>query len=843
MKYLLGIFLLLLGGSAWSQYVIKGNVLDEYGKGIPGVRISLQNSTYGVPTNAKGAYFLEVDEKGVYQVTYSMLGFETKVDTVEVINKINLHNNTLIETSTELNTVEIYADKRDIAKEVMKAVIDNKKNMKRQFTSYQCNTYIKTSLEKENRIPLFIQNQDEEPEGRKKMNFIESYSVSRFQANHTYKEEILAHQDFSDKSTSEVVVSADFGNPNSILPSQAIEYNPYIFFEKIQDGEFVPYQNLIDLPKVSSKPLVSPLAINAFINYKFYLKSVFIENGQKIYDIIVEPRFKESPLFSGNLFIIDSLWVIKSMDLSINSSAMEFFKDFRIIQDYELIDGNWIPVRREFIYTINDGVDRVLANTRVDHSNYLFDIEFDKNEFKNVIMEYQDDAFDKDSLYWAETRPIQLKPEELAFIVEQDSIAKEISSDGYIDSVNTEYNRVTFWDVLLSGVGFRNREKGQEIFINPIISQVQPFGIGGYRHRIGGSYSKEFKKNAHKIRVNGDLDYGFRNEDVKGDLGVEYTFLPKKFGSFKVSGGDIYDLVTMQQNITGVFSRGNYVRKTFFGLSQRLELVNGLYGRLSYDYSTRQSITGLEFAPWVDSVGTALGWQKPQPFETYTVSIFELELLYRFKQKYIIKRGKKIVVGTEFPQLRLNYKKGIPDMFGSDVNFNYIEIGASDEITFGTFGKMKWDVEVGSFLGDKSNLDQVQFIEQKFFRGSDFFLFSNPLMSMQLLDSTFNTARPFLQSYVIHHFNGALLGKVPLINKLKLEIVAGGGVLFIADLKYQHAEAYVGIERKFKIKKQLFKVAAFYVFRQTGSENPNSTLFSFKIGMDFFNSWTNQWSW
>ena len=232
MKYLLSIFLLLLGGSAWSQYVINGNVLDEYGQGIPGVRISLQNSTYGVPTNAKGAYFLEIEEKGVYQITYSMLGFETKVDTVEVLDKINLHNNTLIETSTELNTVEIYADKRDIAKEVIKAVIDNKKNMKRQFTSYQCNTYIKTSLEKENRIPMFIQNQEEEPQGRQKMNFIESYSLSRFQANHTYKEEILAHQDFSDKSASEVVVSADFGNPNTILPSQTIEYNPYIFFEK-----------------------------------------------------------------------------------------------------------------------------------------------------------------------------------------------------------------------------------------------------------------------------------------------------------------------------------------------------------------------------------------------------------------------------------------------------------------------------------------------------------------------------------------------------------------------------------------------------------------------------------
>lgn len=818
--------------------MVKGNVLDEYGKGIPGVRVSVENSTYGVPTNANGAYFLEIEDKGQLIITYSMLGFESNTDTILVEDKVNLHNVTLKEQSTELGTVEIYADKRDIAKEVMKAVIDNKKYMKRQFESYQCNTYIKTGLEKENRIPLF-KNEDE-PEGRQKMNFTESYSITRFQEKSTYKEEIVAHHDYTDKAASSVVVSADFSNPNSLLPSQSIEYNPYIFFEKTQDGDFDPYQNLIDLPKVSSKPLVSPVALNAFINYKFFLKSIFIEDGQKIYDIIVEPRFKESPLFSGNLFIIDSLWVIKSMDLAINSSAMEYFKDFRIIMDYENIEGNWVPIRREFTYTINDGSDRVLANTRVHHSDYQFNVDFDKNEFKNVILEYRDDAFEKDSIFWEETRPIQLKAEELSFIKEQDSIRREIESDEYVDSVNAEFNKVTFFDILLSGVGFRNREKRQEIFINPLISQFQFFGVGGYRYKFGGSYSKEFD-NAQKMAVTGFIDYGFINKDVKGDLGVEYTFLPKKFGSFKVRGGDVYDFVTMEQSVTSFFSTGNYVRKTYVGLSQRLELVNGLYGRLSYDYSIRRSIADLETAPYMDTIGAYLGWQAPQPYETYTVSIFELELLYRFKQQYVIKRGKKIIVGTEYPQLRFAYKIGVPKMFGSDVNFSYVEIGASDEVTLGTFGKMKWDVELGSFLGRKSNIDNIQFIEQKFFRGSDFFLFTLPLQSLQLLDSTFNTARPFAQAYVIHHFNGAIMSKIPLINKLGLELFGGGGALYIQDVNYAHLEAYVGIERKFKIRKQLFKVGIVYAFRE--NSNPNTALFNLKFGIDFFNSWTNEWSW
>lgn len=821
-------------------------VKNEAGIGVPGVRISVENTTYGVASNNNGAYFLEVPEQAQVIIKYGMFGFETKIDTLKLTKSTIIHDVTLRKEAEQLGEVEVVAEKGNVAKEIIQKVIENKKNIQGQYESYQCETYIKTSLEKEDRFKQLkevkeLANQNgtgEEPivPARQKMNFIESNSITRFKQNATYRETVLAHNDYSEKSNNTVTVSADFSDPNSIMPSQTIAYNPYIFFEKVQDGDFDPYQNLINLPKVSSNPLVSPLAINAFINYKFSLLGVFEEDGQKIFDIKVEPRFSEAPLFSGNLYIIDSLWVIKSMDLSINSSAMAYFKDFRIIQDYEQVDGKWVPVRREFSYTINDGMSIVMANTRVHHDNYLFDLEFEKNTFKNILMDYDVDAFNKDSIYWEQTRPIQLKSEELAFIHEQDSIERVITSDSYIDSVNTAYNKLRFWDIVLSGVGYRNREKKQEIFINPLIAQVIPFGVGGYRHRLGGMYSKEFE-NAHLIRVNGQIDYGFRNNDLKGELGVEYTYLPLHFGSLKISGGDNYDFVTMEQSIADFFSPGNYVRKTFINVSQRYELINGLYGRVTFDYSTRRDISHLKAAPYVDSLKEVLGWQPIVPYETYTVTILDLQLVYRFKQKYILKGNKKLIVGSVLPELRLRYKAGIPGLFNSDVNFNFLEIGASDKITFGTFGDMKWDVEAGTFFGKTA--DQVQYVERRFFRGSDLFFFSDPLNTMQLLDSTFNTTQPYLQAFVIHHFKGAIMNKIPLVNKLRLELVAGAAFLLIDSENYEHFEFYGGLERKLKIRSQLFKVGVFYVLRQN---NASSVSLNFKIGLDFFNSFTNDWS-
>jgi len=166
-----------------------------------------------------------------------------------------------------------------------------------------------------------------------------------------------------------------------------------------------------------------------------------------------------------------------------------------------------------------------------------------------------------------------------------------------------------------------------------------------------------------------------------------------------------------------------------------------------------------------------------------------------------------------------------------------LEIGASDHVDFGTFGDLKWDVEAGTFFGKTAS--EVQFIERKFFRGSDLFFFSPPLQTMQLLDSTFNTTRPYLQAFAIHHFNGAIMDKIPLINKLKLQLVGGAAALFIEEDNYAHVEFYAGLERVFKIRKQLFKLSTFYVVRANGAA---SVSLNFKFGIDFFNSFTNSWS-
>ena len=72
MKLLLALIFICLGFLGHSQYVLKGKVTDQYEEGIPGARIYIQNSTYGVISNYNGDYFFELKKAGTYQIVYSM---------------------------------------------------------------------------------------------------------------------------------------------------------------------------------------------------------------------------------------------------------------------------------------------------------------------------------------------------------------------------------------------------------------------------------------------------------------------------------------------------------------------------------------------------------------------------------------------------------------------------------------------------------------------------------------------------------------------------------------------------------------------------------------------------
>jgi len=97
-----------------------------------------------------------------------------------------------------------------------------------------------------------------------------------------------------------------------------------------------------------------------------------------------------------------------------------------------------------------------------------------------------------------------------------------------------------------------------------------------------------------------------------------------------------------------------------------------------------------------------------------------------------------------------------------------------------------------------------------------------------------------MQAFYLHHYNGYILKKIPLIRSLNFESIAGTSLMLINDINYVHAEFFVGVERKFKMLGEYFKYGFYYVSRVNDMAAPQ---LRFKIGLDFYNTFTNKWSW
>ncbi|GAB4131558.1 MAG: DUF5686 and carboxypeptidase regulatory-like domain-containing protein [Bacteroidia bacterium] len=837
--------------------VVKGVIRDTTGQPIPYVAVVVKNSTYGVNSNLNGAYFLEL-KPGRYTLVFSQLGLQTQEHSVSITDeKPVILNITMNTESRMLSQVVIKATgDRDMGKEIMKKVIDHRSEYWDKVQNYKCNTYQKSSLEKiliekpgADTIPVKPKEEPKDTTKRKgkgkdeleeviknkQLNLIESVSETYFKRPNTFKENIFAYHDFAEKkrpNNGGTSRGFDYGE-HEIAPVQYYSENPYLLISDAQSIDFNFYKNQIEAPALCSRPLLSPAAATAFVSYRFDLLSTFVSDGKKIHKIGVNPLFREDALFNGVMFIEDSSWAIISVNLNINPGVLLYCKDFSVIQDYsEVQAGIYLPVRREFIYTIREGKYNIIGNMRVDHSNYEVNIAIPEKLFNDEVKHYAVDAFDKDSAYWSEKRTIQLDEKELKYIHTVDSLAAYYESEKYLASLDSSFNKITFWSFVLYGVGHRNRARGNEFYFEPLVAQIVPFGVGGYRHRLGGYYNHDFT-NGMTLETNGQIDYGFMNKDVRGKVGAGLTYLPKRFVRTYVRFGDFYDMINNFSSLTTIFSRSNWVRCKEFSVAQRMEITNGLFGELTLEYSDQIPLTGMQLEQWSTELFDTLN--TPTAFQRYTKTEVRLEVKYRFRQKYIIKKNRKIILGSKYPEIRFLYRKGIPDLFNSEVNFDYIEFSSIDEMKFGRFGTSSWNVLAGAFINKKN----LRILEHKYFRGSDSFIFTDPLRSFQLLGPRLSTADYFLRINYIHHFEGAFGSKVPLFNKLKITSAVGGGVLMIPAVGFYHQEFFVGLERIIRIKKQLFRIGAFAV---TADNTLSKAAITYKVGISFYNSFTRKWS-
>jgi len=313
---------------------------------------------------------------------------------------------------------------------------------------------------------------------------------------------------------------------------------------------------------------------------------------------------------------------------------------------------------------------------------------------------------------------------------------------------------------------------------------------------------------------------------------------PFNRGFYRITLGRDFQYIFNGDAWINMIKRSNFYLNNSIGLGHGLEIKNGLFLYTDLDLSFRRSLSNYKTNPHIDSLfGDWLDDNRAVAFAPYNTVHTRVRLAYTPRQKYIREPREKIILGSKWPTFYAEWEKGIPILFNSTIDFDYLEFGMQQELKLGITGVSKYKIITGSFLNTKD----LRLVDYKFQRRGDPIFFMNPHEAFQSLDSTFPVFKRFYQGHYVHEFNGAILNKVPLFKKLQLREMAGGGFLIAPERDLRYFELFAGVERVFKWPfdpTYKFKVGVYII---GSAANKYNNPIQFKIGFASWDKRRNKW--
>ncbi|HMF70474.1 MAG TPA: DUF5686 and carboxypeptidase regulatory-like domain-containing protein [Flavitalea sp.] len=794
---------------AGQTFKVSGKVTNASLEPLSYVSIAIKDPKIGTTTKADGSYVFQLTE-GRYEFVFTMIGYKQQV--VELVVRNNdVKQNVILETAgNDLAEVEVKAVRKDRAEEIIRNVIRNKEKLLAQANAYSTELYIRATQEND----LVV---------KKKRKPVKD----------------TANRDLMRMSMAEISLKLDYQYPGKIKEERTgvkVRGNSEsLFYLSATDGDFNFYRNLVKVPALSDMPFLSPVSYSGLIGYRFKTISIRKENEKKIYTIRIMPIKLGNALVEGEVEVLDSTWVLLKTHFEFPKFHMPEYDYFSVDQDYEFVNNQaWLITRQEFAYAAKAGRAKMNGRTIAQYKSYKINPGFPARHFGNELSATTQQAYERDSSFWTQVRTEPLTEKEIRFVKFKDSVYNAQHSKMYFDSIDKVYNRVTWKKILLLGQGMYDREIERTIYLGPLASMYEPFGFGGGRLGFNGQYIKTYKSKKNIVLWT-NLNYGIRNKDIKGKVDVTRMYNPFNRGYYAVNVGREFGTIFAGDAWINQLKRSNVFEHDNIRVSHGLELTNGLFLINELQYAIRRSVENYKTNDkWDSLVDDVLHDNQAIAFAGYNSFYNSITLKYTPRQQYIREPKEKVILGSHWPTFYVNWRKGIPGIMGSVVNFDYLEFGLYQQLKLGLAGISNYSLFSGSFYNTKD----LRLVDYKFMRRGDPILFSNPTASFQSLDSTFPAFRRFYEGHYLHHFNGAILNKIPVLKKLNLMEVAGGGILYLPERNLKYIEGFVGVEKVLRFWTEKFKLGVYVV----GSvANQFNNPIQIKIGIEHFDKRKNSW--
>lgn len=797
-------------------YTVSGIVTNNKLEPLAFASVEVKELKRGILSQADGSYSFKLEE-GKYDLVVSMVGYSSKVVTV-IVNKHITQNIILDPAATNgLSEVVIKAKMKDRAEEFIRHVIQHKESILAAVGPYSCDIYSRAVA----KDSFVVRNK------KAKLDTSTLNGINREFAKLSLAEVSLRYdQSATGKVHEERMGVSRRGNPDGL------------FYLSATEGDFNLYNNLIVSRVLSVIPFISPVSYSGLLAYRYKTVSTVARNGHKVYTISFRPGALSNATLEGQLVIDDSAWVILSASFRLPRFHLPEYDFFEVDQQYEPVgDSAWMITRQKFSYYSKQGKGKRSGETVASYQHFVLNKDFPKGYFGNEVSATAQEAYERDSSFWQQTRTEPLTSEQIAFIRFKDSVYHATHTKQYLDSLDRLINKITWKKIGFLGQTLHNHEKEETWNLPTVLALYQPLQFGGTRINPSGSYERIFpsKKDIYAFA---DLSYGLRNKDVNGSINVTHLYNPFNRGFYRVSGGREFSAIFAGDAWINQLKRSNVFLDHSIGVGHGLELVNGLFLYSDIDFAYRRSVSDYAINTSIDSLfPDLLDDNQAIAFASYNALYGKLKLAYTPGQRYIREPRQKVILGSAWPTFYGLWRKGIPGILKSKVNFDYLEFGMEQTFRISTLGSSSYTFLTGSFL----NTRDLRLIDYKYQRRGDPLLFSNPNEAFQSLDSTFPVFRRFYQAHYMHEFNGYLLNKIPLLKKLRLREVAGAGFLYAQERNLRYAEVFTGVERVFKWPFSPLAKFKLGIYIVGSAANQFRNPVQFKIGVTTWDKFWSKW--
>ena len=818
MKKLLFVFFLFCSSLSFSQ--ITGKVTDTNGETLPYVNIYIENSFKGTTSNQEGNYELEYEKKGETTLVFQFLGYKTLKKQISIEEFPYTLNVSLQEESTSLDEVVVNSNENP-ANRVIRKAIEFRKQNKLKIEKYTADFYSR-GLWKIEDAPEKILGAEVGDLGGS----LDSTRSGIVYLSETISEiKYRAPDDFYEKITASKVS----GNDNGFSINSA------------RDAYFSFYDNTIEI----NAKVVSPIADYAFNYYDYKLEGIFYdENGKLINKIKVIPKREKDRVFSGLIYIVEDDWEIFGVDLTTTGSAIQVAPIEKITFQqnftYSTKDELWVKLSQKVDFSWKIFGIKGSGRFTAVYSDYDFNPDFTEDSFSQEILSFAENANKKDSLYWQNIRPIPLTSEEINDYVKKDSLQEIRFSKKYKDSVDQKRNRFGVDDILF-GYHWADSYHGLSFDISAPVMGVQYNTVQGWNLTLDTYFRKEQEENEKYWELFSSMNYGLADDRYRMTGGFRKKFNNNSRPYFTIEGGieakqinDTEPIRPIVNSVATLFFDKNYLKlydRTFVEASYSEELFNGFRLYTSASFERRNPLFNDAEIIEDEEEFTSNNPLEPRnfgsaPFQEHNIAKLSVTGRINFDQKYYnYPDGKYNVSNSDYPTLYASYEKGFASTI-EEYNFDHFTLTAIQDLDLQNKGNFSYMLKGGAFF----NAEEMAFVDYKHFNGNlTHIKLSDQIYQFNLLPYySASTNEEYGELHVEHNFQGWILGKIPFVNKLNFNMVAGVNALWTTGNK-PYSEYSVGMSNIGFGKFRFLRVD--YVRAYQGTWQDDGVMFGISIGL------------